>query len=624
MLGSGSVSDVTQAPSTVADSPDVEINHGDQELFLSWDEPNMNGDTVASYDIFRSLNGSHYCLLDNIQDNSYTDSSLTNGTTYYYKIRAVGTLNGNGQFSAPVSEYPSTIPAPPDALIPEDINHLGNGEQVKVSWEQDPNDVSVNGGSPITSFDVFRGNTPQLIGTVNATNATSYSYTDMNNNLVNGEAYIYSIKSSNRDGQSSATVADPIAPSGLPDAPANLRIQVNSNFLLVAWNLLANAPSNLPNDENSAILNYNIYRDGEFIHSVNASTNNYSDYSIVGNNGVVYGYQISAVSANGEGALCETVSQSSASRPDVPANFQAVHGDSEIELSWDLLNSAPYPASNPSDEGRSVSLYNIYQSSDNVTVNLLTTVSGSTSSTTISNLTNGVMQYFQLSATNSRGESDQTSVISCIPSTSPAVVRNVDIQSADGELIVNWAKPLDQNGLPNGGLAFTYTISVRDLGGGLAYSNSMMSTPQVEVTGLVDNVTYQIDITADNGVDTNYHTYSTEATVIPKPDEISGLVSAFPDNNPITIQFTYDTDYFSADQFVVIVFDATRSTHGAYLFDASLNRVANQQGTYDYSVQLNSSNVGISSMLVTDVCYISIIAHNSYGNSPLSHTIRVN
>ena len=179
-----------------------------------------------------------------------------------------------------------------------------------------------NGGSVLTSFNLYRSDDYNtLLGSVTAyPNQTDYSYID--NSVSNGNSYQYEVSALNRDGESAKSVAsNSCIVSGLPDAPANVRIQVNSNFLVVFWNLLAVAPSADPNDEGSQILSYNIYRDGALIDSVDASHNNYSDGSIAGNNGVSYGYQISAVSANGEGAKSATVSESSAGSPDTPANF---------------------------------------------------------------------------------------------------------------------------------------------------------------------------------------------------------------------------------------------------------------------------------------------------------------
>ena len=220
-------------------------------------------------------------------------------------------------------------------------NCTNNGQQLTISWDA----PASTDGSPIQEYMILVFTETDALGFTSAGLTRSYVLNGLNGvDLINGDTYYIVVRVITRDGiTDSASDRQHMAsgsPSGLPDAPANLRIQVNNNFLVIFWNLLANAPSNLPNDENSAILNYKIYRDGMLIQTVDGNTNNYADFSIVGHNGVVYEYQVSALSANGEGALSAGVSQSSAFHPDVPANFQAQHGDSQVHLSWNQLNTA--------------------------------------------------------------------------------------------------------------------------------------------------------------------------------------------------------------------------------------------------------------------------------------------
>jgi fibronectin type 3 domain-containing protein len=81
---------------------------------LSWSSPAHLGinNTVTGYNVYRSTtSGSGYSkIASNV--NSYTDNSVSNGTTYYYEIRAIGSLSGEGPASAEVSATP-TAPAGP-------------------------------------------------------------------------------------------------------------------------------------------------------------------------------------------------------------------------------------------------------------------------------------------------------------------------------------------------------------------------------------------------------------------------------------------------------------------------------------------------------------------------------
>ena len=73
---------------------------GDSQVTLSWDS--VSG--AARYYIYRQ-SGSQYPYLGQTTNTSYTDTGLTNGTTYYYKVSAV---NEDGQESAATEAVSAT------------------------------------------------------------------------------------------------------------------------------------------------------------------------------------------------------------------------------------------------------------------------------------------------------------------------------------------------------------------------------------------------------------------------------------------------------------------------------------------------------------------------------------
>ena len=81
---------------------------------LSW-VASVTPPAVASYNVYRSTTagGEVYsgAPLANVTTVFYYDSTVTNGTTYYYTILAVGT---GGVLSAPTPEV-SALPVPPNA-----------------------------------------------------------------------------------------------------------------------------------------------------------------------------------------------------------------------------------------------------------------------------------------------------------------------------------------------------------------------------------------------------------------------------------------------------------------------------------------------------------------------------
>src|SRR5262249_57764285 len=78
----------------------------------------------------------------NVTTNSFTDTGLTNSTTYYYQVSAV---NGSGQ-SAKSAEVSATPQAPPAA--PTGLTASPGDAKVTLTWN------TVTGA---TSYNVYRG-----------------------------------------------------------------------------------------------------------------------------------------------------------------------------------------------------------------------------------------------------------------------------------------------------------------------------------------------------------------------------------------------------------------------------------------------------------------------------------
>jgi hypothetical protein len=77
------------------------------QVSLTWSSV---GGSNITYNVKRSTSsGGPYTTITNISSTSYTDTSVLNGTTYYYVVSAVG-AGGEGPDSAPVSV---TLPCPP-------------------------------------------------------------------------------------------------------------------------------------------------------------------------------------------------------------------------------------------------------------------------------------------------------------------------------------------------------------------------------------------------------------------------------------------------------------------------------------------------------------------------------
>ena len=122
---------------------------GDASVILNWIAP-AAGD-IDYYEVWRSTDGVNYSKRGDVDVPTVTHSEtgLTNGTTYYYKVRVFNAEGVASPFTAVVSVVPA-VPAdivPPTVPSPLVAQVDAAQPTVHLSWP-----VSVDGGSPTTGL----------------------------------------------------------------------------------------------------------------------------------------------------------------------------------------------------------------------------------------------------------------------------------------------------------------------------------------------------------------------------------------------------------------------------------------------------------------------------------------
>jgi fibronectin type 3 domain-containing protein len=137
---------------------------------------------VTSYKIYRGTASGNETLRGTVGNvTSFTDSGLTNGTTYFYQVTAINSV-GQGPRSNELSAKPLTVPgAPRNPSAKPDAT-----QGVSLAWTVPSSD----GGSPITGYRIYRSTSS---GTetffVAVGNVTSYRDTA----TVSGVRYYYKV-----------------------------------------------------------------------------------------------------------------------------------------------------------------------------------------------------------------------------------------------------------------------------------------------------------------------------------------------------------------------------------------------------------------------------------------------
>src|SRR5439155_375783 len=318
------------APHTAPGAPrDLVATAGDASVSLSWSPPSSDGGApITNYKIYRgTVAGGQLSLIATVPNVlSYTDSPLTNGKTYYYKVTAVNEV-GEGPPSNEASATPvsgDTAPSPPRSL-----SAAAGDARVALGWLAPSSD----GGSPITNYKIYRGtssNGESLLITVG--NVSTYTDTGVSN----GVTYYYVVTAVNGIGDSGASgeaSATPTAGPTAPDAPQGLHASPGSGTVDLTWS----APGF---DGGSPITGYRLYRgttsgSTTFLATVGGGNDSYADGGLT--NGQAYYYRISAVNRVGEGGLSAEVSTTPSSGPAVPAapqNLVATAGNRAVTLRW--------------------------------------------------------------------------------------------------------------------------------------------------------------------------------------------------------------------------------------------------------------------------------------------------
>ena len=286
----GTATTTTGGTATEATTPATPANlkatAGNAQASLTWSASSA----ATSYGVGRSgTSGGPYTQVAAPTSPSYTDSAVSNGTTYFYVVTAA---NSAGQSAASTQTSVTPDPTITTPAIPMGVAATAGNAQASLTW---------TASSGATSYHVKRSTTSGgAYSQVGAPTTTSY----IDASLANGTRYYYVVSALDSAGESansaqvSATPSAPVAIVTIPVAPTGLSATAGSAQVALSWSSSTGATS------------YHVKRattsGGAYTQVAAPTASSYTDTSV--SNGTTYYYVVSALDSAGESANSTQVS----------------------------------------------------------------------------------------------------------------------------------------------------------------------------------------------------------------------------------------------------------------------------------------------------------------------------
>ncbi len=286
---------------------------GDGRVALSWQLPASDGGSgVTGYTVYRGTAAgaeSSTPIATNVALTSLTDTAVTNGTAYFYRVAAVNAV-GTSPSSNEASATPRATSSAPSA--PQSLAAVGSSTTVTLSWSA----PASNGGSVVTGYNVYRGTSAGAeASTPVASNVAGTGFTDTG--LANGTTYFYRVAAVNAVGTSPTSNEASATPRAtVAGAPTALTATAGNASVSLTWV----APSS---NGGSVVTGYNVYRgasagaEASTPVAANVVGTGFTDTGLA--NGTTYFYRVAAV--NGIGTSPSSNEASATPRAPAPAGY---------------------------------------------------------------------------------------------------------------------------------------------------------------------------------------------------------------------------------------------------------------------------------------------------------------
>ena len=230
---------------------------------------------AAGYKVYQSSGGPYTQISARETGTTYTVVGLTNGTTYYFVVKA-NIADIDSADSNEVSATPA-VPLPPKA--PTGLLAVAGSNLVTLSW---------NAVAGTTVYKVYQAETPGGPYTQLSAGETRTSYTATG--LTNGKTYYFVVKAGNAGGDSENSNEVSATPMVLPPhPPAGLTAMAGNGSVTLNWNPVTGATG------------YKIYQSSGGPYTQISAVETGTTYTATGlANGTTYYFVVKAGNAGGD------------------------------------------------------------------------------------------------------------------------------------------------------------------------------------------------------------------------------------------------------------------------------------------------------------------------------------
>ncbi len=452
------------APTGIVATP----NNG--AVALAWTAPTG----AVSYRVLRSTtSGSGYLLVGNSSTPAFTDTTVANGTTYYYVITASnGSCNSVNSIEVPAA--PLCVPP----SVPTNVTATPDNKQVVLAW------TASTGGAAL--YRVSRGTAAAGPFTSIATPA-GIGYTDVG--VTNGTTYYYVVSASNGSCSSADTVAIPATPVCTPPpVPGTLVATPGDTQVALTWVASTPAPT-------SYSVGRSTVSGGPYTSVATPTVTAYTDIDLT--DGTTYYFVVSA--SNGTCSSANSAEKSATPAficpQAAPTGLVATAGNQQVLLTWTAAAGATsYGIARSTTSGTG------YVSVGAVTAPTTAFVDSDAA------LVNGTTYYYVVSAGStctSVNSSEASAKPVCTPPPPPAgvVATNND---ANGRITVTWNTSA-------GATAYTVSRNTAATGTFTPISTNQTAATFTEPVALTPGNTYFYTVSASNASGTCASDNSTPA-----------------------------------------------------------------------------------------------------------------